>query len=230
MKTLAWRRVATFIAIVCAAMFACARQRQGEKTQIVAVGPDEGVVRWLGPDSASSLGAGALLNVKIDRLSVPYTNMMVATQKLAATGIPVHSHTWEDEVIYVIKGRGFAVVNDEQTALPTETGSVLYIPIATWHGLRNADPKEPMDALLVTTPVKPNGLGDFFRFATVQPGHPPLNLPQEEFLKLVRKYGMEVPPEKEGLLRSGARMSSPSKLGSGGARSRVAAGLGTPRS
>ena len=40
------------------------------------------------------------------------------------------------------------------------------------------------------------GLGDFFRFATVEPGHPPLNLPEEEFLKLVKKYGMEVPPKK----------------------------------
>jgi quercetin dioxygenase-like cupin family protein len=196
MKTLARWRIVTLVAIVCAELFACARQRQDKKTPIVAVGPDEGVARWLGPDSASSLGAGALLNVKIDRLSVPYATMMVATQKLAAAGIPVHSHTWEDELIYVIKGRGFAVVNEEQTAVPIETGSVLYIPIATWHGLRNADPKEPMDALLVTTPVKPNGLGDFFRFATVQPGHPPLNLPEEEFLKLVRKYGMEVPPKE----------------------------------
>ena len=66
----------------------------------------------------------------------------------------------------MIKGRGFAVVNEEQTAVPIETGSVLYIPIGTWHGLRNADPKDPMDALLVTTPVKPDGLGDYFRFAT----------------------------------------------------------------
>ena len=142
------------------------------------------------------MGKGALLNVKIDRISVPYTNMMVATQKLAASGIPVHSHTWEDEVIYVIKGKGFAVVNEEQTAVPIETGSVLYIPMGTWHGLRNADAKDRMDAMLITTPVKPNGLGDYFRFASVEPGHPPLNLPEEEFLKLVRKYGMEVPPKK----------------------------------
>jgi len=183
-------------AVVCVVLVAHARQQQAAKTPIVAVAADQGAVRWLQPDSASELGQGALLNVKIDRLSVPYTTMMVATQKLAASGIPVHSHTWEDEVIYIIKGRGFAVVNEEQTAIPIETGSVLYIPIGTWHGLRNADPKEPMQALLVTTPVKPNGLGDFFRFATVEPGHPPLNLPEEEFLKLVKKYGMEVPPKK----------------------------------
>jgi mannose-6-phosphate isomerase-like protein (cupin superfamily) len=167
--------------------------RQAEKTPIVAVGSDEGVVRWLQPDSAQELGSGALLNIKIDRLSVPHTTMMVATQKLAASGIPVHSHTWEDEMIYVIKGRGFAIINEEQTSVPIDTGSVLYIPIGEWHGLKNADPKAPMDILLVTTPVKPSGLGDFFRFATVQPGHPPLNLPEEEFLKLVRQYGMEVP-------------------------------------
>jgi quercetin dioxygenase-like cupin family protein len=165
------------------------------KTPIIAVGPAEGVVRWLQPDSAQQLGDGALLNVKIDRLSVPHTTMMVATQKLAASGIPVHSHTWEDEMIYVINGRGFAVINEAQTSVPIETGSVLYIPIGEWHGLKNADPKAPMDILLVTTPVKPSGLGDFFRFATVEPGHPPLNLPEEGFLKLVRKYGMEVPKQ-----------------------------------
>jgi mannose-6-phosphate isomerase-like protein (cupin superfamily) len=171
-------------------------QRQAETTPLIAVGPDEGVVRWLQPDSAKELGQGALLNIKIDRLSVPYTNIMVATQKLAASGIPVHIHTWEDEVIYVIKGQGFAVINEEQTLVPINTGSVLYIPLGEWHGLKNNDPKEPMDILLVTTPVKPNGLGDFFQFATVKPGHPPLNLPEEEFLKLVRKYGMEVPKKK----------------------------------
>jgi quercetin dioxygenase-like cupin family protein len=170
--------------------------QQPGKTPIVAVGPSEGVVRWFQPDSAQTLGDGALLNVKIDRLSVPHTTMIVATQKLAASGIPLHSHTWEDEMIYVINGRGVAVINEEQTSVPIETGSVLYIPIGEWHGLKNADPKAPMDILLVTTPVKPSGLGDFFRFATVQPGHPPLNLPEEEFLKLVRKYGMEVPKRK----------------------------------
>jgi quercetin dioxygenase-like cupin family protein len=188
--------VSAFLAVVFVVLASHARQKEEAKTPVVAVAPDQGTVRWLQPDRSDELGAGALLNVKIDRLSVPYTTMMVATQRLAASGIPVHSHTWEDEVIYVIKGRGFAVVNEEQATVPIETGSVLYIPIGTWHGLRNADPKEPMQALLVTTPVKPNGLGDFFRFATVAPGHPPLNLPEEEFLKLVRKYGMEVPPRK----------------------------------
>jgi quercetin dioxygenase-like cupin family protein len=182
-----------FSAVLSALIASTAGQPQAEKTPIVAIGPQQGTVRWADPVSDKELGSGALLNIKVDRFSVPYTNLMVMTQKLAASGIPVHSHRWEDEVIYVIKGRGFAVVNQAQTAVPIETGSVLYIPLGTWHGLRNADPNEPMDALLVTTPVKPDGLGDYFRFANVEPGHPPLNLPEEEFLRLVKKYGMDVP-------------------------------------
>jgi hypothetical protein len=67
----------------------------------------------------------------------------------------------------------------------------MFFTLGHGRSLKNNDPKEPMDVLLVTTPVKPNGLGDFFQFATVKPGHPPLNLPEEEFLKLVRKYGVD---------------------------------------
>jgi hypothetical protein len=81
-------------------------------------------------------------------------------------------------MIYVINGRGFAIIDEEQTSVPIETGSVLYIPMAEGHSLTNADPKAPKDILLVTTPVKPEGLGDFFRFATVQPGHPPSTCPK----------------------------------------------------
>ena len=151
MKWWLFTAAVTVLAAISAALVSHARQPT-KPTPIVAVGPDQGTVRWLEPDRSDELGSGALLNVKIDRLSVPYTTMMVATQRLAASGIPVHSHTWEDEVIYVIKGTGFAVINEEQTPVPIQTGSVLYIPIGTWHGLRNADPKQPMEALLVTTP------------------------------------------------------------------------------
>ncbi len=196
MKTSVGYRVIVLSAVAFLVVVShAAQQQQASTTPIVAVGAKEGTVRWFNPDSAAVLGGGALLNVKIDRVSVPHTTLMVMTQKLAASGIPMHIHKWEDEVIYVIAGRGFAVINAEQTPVPIETGSVLYVPLGEWHALRNVDPKDPMDVLIVTTPVKPNGLGDFFRFASVQPGHPPLNLPEGEFLKLVRQYGMEVPPQ-----------------------------------
>ena len=161
---------------------------------IVAVGPDEGVERWLGPDSADDLGAGARIVIKVDRISVPATSMMVAEQRLAASGIPVHAHVWEDEVIYILSGQGAAIVGPDQQEVPVEKGTALYIPMGSWHGLVNGSETDRLEALFVTTPVKDGGLGDFFRNATVKPGHPPMNLPPEEFLELLEQYGMILPP------------------------------------
>jgi len=161
---------------------------------IVAVGPDQGVERWLGPDAADDLGAGARIVIKVDRISVPATSMMVAEQRLAASGIPVHAHVWEDEVIYILSGRGAAIVGPDQQKVPVEKGTTLYIPMGSWHGLLNDSETERMEALFVTTPVKEDGLGDFFRNATVQPGHPPMDVPLEEFLQLLEQYGMILPP------------------------------------
>jgi mannose-6-phosphate isomerase-like protein (cupin superfamily) len=161
---------------------------------IVAVGPKDGVERWLGPDSADDLGAGARIVIKVDRISVPATSMMVAEQRLAASGIPVHAHVWEDEVIYILSGRGAAIVGPDQQEVPVEQGTTLYIPMGSWHGLVNDSETERMEALFVTTPVREGGLGDFFRNAGVKPGHPPMNIPPEEFVALLEQYGMVLPP------------------------------------
>jgi quercetin dioxygenase-like cupin family protein len=161
---------------------------------IVAVGPKDGVERWLGPDSADDLGAGARIVIKVDRILVPATSMMVAEQRLAASGIPVHAHVWEDEVIYILSGQGAAIVGPDQQKVPVEKGTTLYIPMGSWHGLVNDSETERMEALFVTTPVREGGLGDFFRNAGVKPGHPPMNIPPEEFVALLEQYGMILPP------------------------------------
>ena len=118
---------------------------------IVAVGPDEGIERWLGPDSADDLGAGARIVIKVDRITVPATSMIVAEQRLAAGGIPVHAHVWEDEVIYILSGRGAALVGPDQQQVSVEKGSTLYIPMGGWRGLVNDSETERMEALFVTT-------------------------------------------------------------------------------
>ena len=121
---------------------------------IVAVGADQGVERWLAPDAADDLGAGARINIKVDRISVPYTSMMVAEQRLAASGIPVHAHVWEDEVIYILSGQGAAIVGPDQQKVPVEKGTTLYIPMGGWHGLVNGSETDRLEALFVTTPVR----------------------------------------------------------------------------
>ena len=147
-----------------------------------------------GPDSADDLGAGARIVIKVDRSSVPATSMMVAEQRLAASGIPVHAHVWEDEVIYILSGQGAAIVGPDEQEVPLEKGTTLYIPMGSWHVLVNASETDRLATLFVTTPVKEGGLGDFFRNAGVKPDHPPMNLPPEEFVKLLEEYGMILPP------------------------------------
>ena len=146
-------------------------------------------------DSRDSIGDGAVIALKIDHVSVPQSGIMAAVQTLAADGIPVHAHTFEEELLYVVKGHGFAIVGSHREEIPLEAGSLVFVPPEEWHGVRNADPNDRMELLVVATPSAPGGLADFFRNASVRPGHPPLDLSEEEFLTLFHKYGMRVPTE-----------------------------------
>ncbi len=161
----------------------------------VVIGPSEGTELWFQPSSQESVGDGAVVTVKIDRIAVPYSRMMAAAQKLGAAGIPIHAHTFEDELIYVVSGHGSAIVGDEREEISLGPGSLVYVPSDEWHGVRNADPEHRMEILVVTTPSAAGGLADFFRHASVRPGHPPLDLSEEEFLALFHQYGMQVPDE-----------------------------------
>ena len=183
------------VLILSLALSACSglggRNDRGHPAVVVL--PGAGTVRWWMPDSGDKLGKGGIFNLKVDRVSVPYTNVMVTSQTTAADGIPVHLHVSEDEILYIVSGKGSAIVGEDRREVPVETGTVIYVPTGEWHGLRNADPSHRMEVLVVTTPVEKNGLGDFFRDVGTEPGHPPLNVPPEEFRALFRRYGMELP-------------------------------------
>jgi hypothetical protein len=87
-----------------------------------------------------------------------------------------------------------AVSGDPPKEVPIEPGSVVYVPKGAFHGVRNTDPNNRMEVVLITTPSAEGGLADFFRKATSKPGHPPLNLPMDQFMGLLHQYGMTVPP------------------------------------
>ena len=185
---------ATFFSLFMIPITLLAQQQHDEGSHPAAViPPGEGDEFWHEPSSQADLGDGAFINIKVARVSVPSTNLVALTQTLAASGIPVHLHTFEDELIYVISGQGAAIVGDDREEVALEAGSVVYIPIGEWHGVRNANPEQRMEILLVTTPADRGGLGDYFRNAASLPGHPPLDLSEEEFLALVSKYGMKAP-------------------------------------
>lgn len=188
--------VLLLLPVIAVAGYVSARESSPQEPRpAVAVGPSEGTELWFRPSSRQHVGDGAVLTLKIDHISVPHARLMATTQRLGAGGIPVHAHTFEDELLYVVSGRGFAVVGERRKEIPLEPGSLLYVPPDEWHGVRNADPEARMEILLITTPSQPNGLAGFFRNASSRPGHPPLNLPEERLLELFREYGMRVPTQ-----------------------------------
>ena len=126
--------------------------RDQSNQRAVVLGPSEGTELWNQPSSQNAVGDGSVVTLKIDRVSVPYSGIMVAVQTLAADGIPVHAHTFEEELLYVVRGRGFAVVGEGREEISLEPGSVVFVPPEEWHGIRNADPRDRMELLVVTTP------------------------------------------------------------------------------
>lgn len=72
----------------------------------------------------------------------------LGTQRLrGGRGIPLHIHDGEDEVLYVVSGRGVGVVGAAEREVVA--GSLLYVPQGAWHGIRAA---EDMEIMWVVSP------------------------------------------------------------------------------
>ena len=160
-----WHRWATrfcLVAVAAAAIVSagCASRSashhghgdEGHARPVVVIGPNEGTELWFDPTSQKDVGDGAVFRMKVDHISVPYAEATVITQRLGATGILVHLHTFEDEILYVLSGEGSAVVGEAREEIALEPGSVVYVPKGQWHGVKIDDPVERMEILIVTIP------------------------------------------------------------------------------
>ena len=58
----------------------------------------------------------------------------------AARSISLHIHDGEDEVLFIVSGRGIGVVGNVEREVVT--GSVVYVPQGAWHGLKAVEPTE----------------------------------------------------------------------------------------
>ncbi len=67
----------------------------------------------------------------------------------AGQSTPVHSHATQDEVFYVIKGKGTMILNDKNVLL--ETMMVIFVPAGTKHGI-NADKNSQLVITFVKSP------------------------------------------------------------------------------
>jgi quercetin dioxygenase-like cupin family protein len=111
----------------------------------------------LGPAEGDHLirNSGSIF-IKVDP-SKGSKNMALGTQQVSrGIGIAVRQHQEADEMLFVLEDTGFGVLDD--TRIPIEKGSVIYIPKGVWHGVENPDSE-----LLLLWVVAPPGLEAFFR-------------------------------------------------------------------
>jgi len=128
--------------------------------------------------------AGNIL-IKVDP-SRGSNNMALGTQQVPIhTGIQVHQHQEADEVLFVLEGTGFGILDDAR--MPVEKGSAIYIPKGVWHGVENPDRE-----LLLLWVVAPPGLETFFREVGSAPGAPPKQFTREQLNEIAQKHGMRV--------------------------------------
>ncbi len=142
----------------------------------------EGDVRDLRPPARS----GRVV-IKVDPARSKSARMAMGTQLIEAGGlIPVHLHEQQDEILFVLSGRGTAVIEGER--IPVDAGATLFVPEGVWHGVENTG-HEVLHLLWVITPP---GLEAMFRDISVPPGAPGTPMSQEEFVALARRHGMRL--------------------------------------
>jgi len=187
-KSLALRlRVSVLSTLFLAALLAAIRSGQDEPAKAFAQSNlakpviPKGYV--LQPNEGETLQRpGTQIVIKAD----PRTGsgrLAAGTQQLyIGSGIRVHRHEGEDEVLWIQDGSGTAIIGD--TRKRVEKGAFVYIPQGVWHGVEN--PQNEMRLLWI---VSPPGLENFFREVGTPPGVEARRLTPEQLSDIARKHG-----------------------------------------
>lgn len=138
----------------------------------------------LGPAEGEHLiRNGGSLFIKVDPQR-DAQRMALGTQQVPrAAGIRVHQHREADEVLFVLEGRGFGILDERR--VPIEKGSAVYVPRGVWHGVENPDAE-----LQLLWVVAPPGIEAFFREVAAHPGEPARAFTPEQLDEIARRHGM----------------------------------------
>lgn len=96
----------------------------------------------------------------------------------------VHKHLNNDELIFIHKGEGTLTLDEE--TIEVKTGTVIFVPRGTWHGLDNTGNEN----LLMAFQYSPAGFEEYFIENGTPVGMPDKVRTDEEYAATEKKYGM----------------------------------------
>lgn len=131
--------------------------------------------------------ASGELIIKVDPQRSGSAFAMGTETILPGAAIPVHRHLHQDELLFVHKGQGRATLNGQTVTVVS--GSTIYVPRQSWHGLRNTG----TGILEVTWTVAPAGVEQFFRDLAKLGDRPDASAVQA----VAARHGVEFHPEGE---------------------------------
>ncbi len=144
----------------------------------VVVHAGEGETYWIGPRNSP-------LTINISRDKFGNETMSLCTELIAVgEGIPLHKHLNEDELIFIHRGQGMLILNNQEFLV--KEGSAALVPKGTWHKITNTG----TETLTMVFSYSPAGFEGYFRELGSPVGTPWQPKTAEEFAALDKKWGI----------------------------------------
>ena len=127
----------------------------------------------------------APITIKISKTKNGINNISFCTEDIIpGRKIRIHKHLNHDELIFIHKGSGIFTLDETNTEV--KSGTVIFVPRGTWHGLENTGKEN----LLMVFGYSPAGFEGYFRENGTPAGMPAKERTDEEYARTEKKYGM----------------------------------------
>jgi len=127
----------------------------------------------------------APITIKISKAKHQIDNLSFCTEDIISNDrIRVHKHLNEDEFVFIHKGEGVFILDDQRIIV--KAGTILFVPKDTWHGLENTG-KETIRMLFGYSPA---GFEGYFKENGTLAGAPAQERTAEQYAATEKKYGI----------------------------------------
>jgi quercetin dioxygenase-like cupin family protein len=146
------------------------------KGLILQLSEGERRVRRPRPSSGAAMAAPGMI-IKVDGRNGGSSDFFVGYEEIApGNSIPAHSHPEYDEVLFVHRGNGLAMLGSQQRRVTT--GATIYIPPKTRVSLKNTGTQT---LIVFFVFPRPEMVSDYYREMTVAEGERVVPFSPEEF-------------------------------------------------